>query len=697
MEIKTYFAIARRWAWLLITGLALGALAGLIGSVLQSPAYQASTRILVMRAPQEKTSDYTFLSDQQLVQTYIQLLTTKPVLEKASETLGSPVSKGQVTVQQIGDTQTIQVTVEDETPQRASDIANILVQVLISQNEIIQSGRYTLTEQSIQAQITQIEKQISTMGTEIESISAETLVEQQKQVETQIAALQTEVTQLRNDIQTLTPASTVEQQTLLSEKEARLNQVQPMLTLYQQTYTDLVVLGKPVTSSDSTTRLAQLQATLQLYQQIYTNLLNNLESIRLARLQNTPNVVQIEAASTPSDPVRPRPVTNTGLAAVIGLMLAGGIAFLIEYIDDTIRTPEDIERILNLPIIGYIGDMDVQSGELADVHVLYHPRSPVSEAFRSLRTNLDFTNVDQALNKILITSSGPGEGKTTIAINLATIMAQSGKRVLLIDADMRRPRIHTIFGISNRAGLSTLFRGNTSIQSVIRPVEGMKNVFILPSGSPPPNPTELLASAKMDHILQEASQLVDMIIVDSPPSLVADYQVLATKLDGVLLVIQPGHTHADAAYAMLEQLKRVNAHTLGVVLNKIPNDGYYYGGYHNYYYSNKKDNYYSLPQQGSQPVLENVNSPKQTTEQPMEFYIPPTPTQPEHEEVVEYYNETPPRGRIEVYTPVKDIPAAHNVTTEPKKRKEEFRPNETSSYIIQKHQLEYWYDDKEGE
>jgi capsular exopolysaccharide synthesis family protein len=298
----------------------------------------------------------------------------------------------------------------------------------------------------------------------------------------------------------------------------------------------------------------------------------------LARLQNTPNVVSIETAVVPTNPVRPKPVTNTGLSAVVGLLLAGGIAFLIEYLDDTIRTPEDIERILKLPVIGYIGNIDVGQGEAVDLHVLMHPRSPISEAFRSLRTNLEFTNVDRALKKILVTSAGPSEGKTMVAVNLAAIIAQGGKRVLLIDADMRRPRIHSIFGISNRVGLSTLFRGNMTVRSVMRAVEGLENVFIITSGNLPPNPTELLASTKMDHILQEASQDVDVIIVDSPPSIVADFQVLATKLDGVLMVVQPGNTRADAAFAMLEQLGRVDGSMLGVVLNKIPRDSYHYSG-----------------------------------------------------------------------------------------------------------------------
>ncbi len=591
MEIKLYLAMARKWAWLLVLGLVLGAAGGFVFSSTQTPTYQASTRILVMRAPQEKNSDYTYLTDQQLVQNYIQILTTSAVMDEASAGLGFEVSSKQVKVQQISATQAIQLTVEDENPQRASDIANILVQVLIDQNEMLLAGRYALTEDSIQAQITQIENQIAQLGTEIENISTETVQEQLKQVETQIAAMQFEVTQLKNDIEALTPARTTDQQFLLTEKEARLNQLEPVLALYQQIYSDLIVLGKPVTSGDGTNRLAQLQSTLELYQQIYINLLNNLETIRLARLQNTPNLVQIEPATVPSEPVRPQPLKTTGLSAVVGLMLAGGIAFLIEYIDDTLRTPEDVERVLKLPVIGYVGSISPAQGEAAETHVLKHPRSPVSEAFRSLRTNLDYTNVDRAVSKMLVSSAGPGEGKTTVAVNLAIIMAQRGKRVLLIDADMRRPRIHAIFGLSNRAGLSTLFRGKMPLRSVIHRVERLPSLYIVPSGSLPPNPNELLASARMEAILEEASREVDVIILDSPPALVADYLVLAARADGVLLVLQPGRTRADAAFAMLEQLERASARALGVVLNKIPRNSYYYGGY-SHHDPNKYGDYY---------------------------------------------------------------------------------------------------------
>lgn len=709
MEIKDYITMLRRWAWLLGIGLVLGALSGFLVSIFQTPIYQASTRILVLRASQAEKNTDTYLSDQQLVQTYIQLLTTRPVLEGASNLLGFKVNASQISVQQIRDVQAIQLTVQDADPQRAADIANIMVQVLIDQNEIIQTGRYTQTEQSIQAQITQVENQITQMSAEIENVSTETVQQQLKQVEAQIATMQAEVTQLENDIRQLTPPTTTEQQNLLSEKEARLNQIQPVLLLSQQIYADLLVLGKPSSAEDNgTTRLSQLQTTLKLYQEIYINLLNNLEAIRLARLQNTPNVVSIEAAIVPARPIRPNPVTNIGLSALVGLMLAGGIAFLIEYVDDTIRTPEDIERILKLPVIGYIGDISITHSESVDVHVLKYPRSPISEAFRSLRTNLEFTNVDHALKKILVTSTGPGEGKTMIAVNLAAIMAQGGKRVLLLDADMRRPRVHKIFGISNRVGLSTLFRGTMSVRSAMRTIEDMENVFVITSGSLPPNPAELLATAKMDGILREAGEYVDVIIVDSPPSLVADFQVLATKLDGVLMVVQPGHTRADAAFAMLERLGRVDGSMLGVVLNKIPRDSHFYGGYYHNYYSNKHGDYYYQSEEENQPQLETDRQVLKLLPQ-AESSMPPVQAHPQPQQVKHFSSVQASKPNpsndvfesdeeIKVYIPPKkEIPAAVNIVTEPRKRNDGPHVTEEPSYIIQQHQLEYWYYDENDE
>jgi capsular exopolysaccharide synthesis family protein len=275
--------------------------------------------------------------------------------------------------------------------------------------------------------------------------------------------------------------------------------------------------------------------------------------------------------------------------------------------------------------------------------------------------------VDLPLNRILVASSGPGEGKTTVATNLAASMAQGGRRVLLIDADLRRPRIHAVFGIPNRLGLSSLFRGEAAVRSVMQPVDGMPNLFIIPSGKLPPNPTELLASTRMDRILEEASQEADVIVVDSPPSLVADYQVLATKMDGVIMVIRPGSTHADAAAAMLEHLGRVNARILGVVLNKIQN--------HNFYYPYKRGGYYYQKTVESEPALQveaararephpRVKSnPVELPLQTVEEWIKPEPASEDAREFVE--TEAPQVG----------VPATQAVMTRPRpKMKPRVRP-----------------------
>jgi succinoglycan biosynthesis transport protein ExoP len=282
------------------------------------------------------------------------------------------------------------------------------------------------------------------------------------------------------------------------------------------------------------------------------------------------------------------------LAGAVGLMLAAGIAFLVEYLDDTIKTPEDVDRLLALPLIGYIAEMQLNGKGDAEVYVSRQPRSPVSEAFRSLRTNLEFAAVDTPLRTILVTGAEAGDGKTTIATNLAAIFAQGGKRVLLLDCDLRRPRVHKFLGIQNRVGLTDLFRDSLGLEAVTHQWadSSSKAMSVITSGSLPPNPAELLGSKKMDHLLAEMASRVDVVVIDSPPSMVSDSQVLASKVDGVLLVVQPGKTQSGAARATREQMERAGARVVGIVFNRIPrNRGYYYGGYQYYspyYYSSNK-------------------------------------------------------------------------------------------------------------
>jgi len=593
VELKYYISILKRWAWLLILGLILGAAGGYGGSLYQTAVYQTSTRVLVMSAPQQSSSDLTYLNEQQLTQTYMQLLTTTPILGGTSERLGYSVSAKQIKVQQSQGTQIIEIAVEDTDPQQAVDIANTLVTILLEESEKLQAGRYATMEESLQAQITQMESQIASLQSQVEKVSTQSVQDQLNDVEAQMEPLQDEVSTIQQELATLNPAYTQEQKKRVAELETQLAKIQPLLDLYQQIYSNLVVLGTP-NEGGNNTRLTQSQTTLALYQQIYVNLLSSMESVRLARLQNTPTIVQIEAAIFPNEPIRPRPLTNTMLAGAVGLMLAAGIVFLIEYLDNTLKNPEDILRYLDLPVIGYIAEMKVSSKSAEALYVAKQPRSPVTEAFRALRTNLEFAGVDQPLRTLLVTSPGPNEGKTTTAINLAAIIAQGNKKVVLLDADLRRPRVHRFLSLSNQIGLSDLFRGNLELSSVKRDVEENPNLQVVTSGNLPPNPAELLGSERMNQVLDELTSVAEMVIIDSPPSLVSDATILSAKVDGVILVLQPGKTDIASAKASLELLHRAEARVLGVVFNRIPrNRADYYGGYSHYSSYYKGYSYYA--------------------------------------------------------------------------------------------------------
>ena len=596
MAIKQFLLAAKRWVWLLLLGTILGAVGGYLFSSRQTPIYQASTRFVVLRAAQTTYDYFSYLDSQQLISTYAQLLSTESLLAQASQELGFPVRKGQATAAQIDDTQFVQLTVKDTDPERAALIANGLVKVLIDQNEQLQSVRYISAEQNLQNRIDEAQQQISVLQTQISEISSATVETQLQSVQTQIEDLQDQITTLNTEIAKIdSEHASDEEIARLADYQAQLDQLTPVLSLYQQIYTNLVVLKTPAQSETSTsTQLSQLRTTLELYQQIYISSIGSLETLRLTRAQNTPNVVQVETAVTPANPISPKPMQTALLAGGIGLLVTAGFGFLVEFLDDTIKTPDEVKEILELPVIGLIGELRKKSkDEKLGNYVAFHPRSPVSEAFRALRTNLEYSSVDEPLRSILVTSAGESEGKTTVATNLAIVLAQSGKRVLLMDSDMRRPNVHGQFGIHNRVGLSDLVRGRLTLDDVVRVLPEINNLDIITSGGLPPNPAELLGSERMRNIIEEMKSIYDVIILDSPPMLVSDAQILSTRIDGVIYVIVPGNTHSVAAKRPLEELQRINANLLGVVMNRIPrNRDYYYGGYNYYSPYRKHDSYH---------------------------------------------------------------------------------------------------------
>lgn len=339
--------------------------------------------------------------------------------------------------------------------------------------------------------------------------------------------------------------------------------------------------------ADTQTQLTALNAKLATLQNTYAQLLANSTSGAVNTLS------LFERARIPTQPIDDNALYTLLAAAGIGFLLAAGAAHLLEYLDDTLKGPAEVGQVLGLPTIGYVAAADEFSLEEGVAYMAQNPRTPLAEAFRTLRTNLEFAAVDHPLQTILITSPGPGEGKSTIAGNLGVAMAQGGKRVVVLDADMRRPMVHKLFDCDNGVGLSDLFRGHVTVAEAIRPTT-IDNLRLITSGSAPPNPVELLASGRMQEILRDVGDHADVIIIDSPPFIVTDPYVLAAKVDGVGLVIRPGHTHAQAAKAAVDQLKRADARVIGAILNRIARRGSgYYGGYSYYspYYYYRSDYY----------------------------------------------------------------------------------------------------------
>ena len=606
MELKLIGQMLRRWSWLLVIGMLIGGGAGYAISVYQTPEYLAKTKILVMEPLGNNISNVNDLNDKELAETYMELLITQPILESASQRVGQTVRPSQIRTVRVRDTGLVEVTVRDTDPQQAALIANVLVEVLIEYNEALQLSRFSSSEESLEAQVSEIETELGDLENSIEQRSEQTVeeqrlaAEQQKaELEQQIYTLQGEIARLEQDIDDLTPEAlpntlppplTLEQRNQLNEKRTQLAQKQFNLDLAQETYYRLVLPETTAVLVGPSGGMQNLeQANLELYRQLYTSLLSNYEAVRLARMQNTPNVVQVERATSPTLPIQAGPLRNIILGAAIGLLITGAIAFSLEYMDDTLKTPQDVANVLGLPVVGYVVNESSMDKNEGTPYVSANPRSPMAETFRTLRTNLEFASVDKPLKTILVTSPGASEGKTTVATNLAAVMAQANKRVILLEGDLRRPRVHRALGMTNQIGLSDVFRGQMDIRDVAR-YSKVKDLAVITSGSLPPNPAELLASARMTQILARLVESASVVIIDSPPFVVADSTVLAAKVDGVLLVIQPGKTHAEAAKTMLAQLDRAGAHVVGVVLNRVSRKTSNYYGYYRY----ENDPVYSL-------------------------------------------------------------------------------------------------------
>jgi non-specific protein-tyrosine kinase len=525
MELKQYWHLLRKWTWLLILGAVVAAGTSFLVSRNTTPVYQASTTLLVTPGSVQSLDSYSSLiSSEWLARTYAQLLGSAPVLEETYRRLGLTPGGDPAGA---GSGSGFSLSAE---PVRDTQLISLSVEG--TDPELITAAANTLIQVFIEWQ---------------QGIQTSRYADARTNLTAEMEQVQASIQQLETEIQALQAQGE-------DADQAQLNRLQDQVARYRTSYSAL---------------------------------LNSYSDISLAEANSGDTITVVSPAVRPTAPIRPQVMTNTLLAAVVGVILAAGVAFLVEYLDDTVKTPEDLEAV-DLNVVSAVQRVNL-NGRTPDKRLLAveDPRSLVSESYRTLRTNLQFSSLDKPLRSLVVTSATAEEGKTTKAANLAVVMAQAGKRVVLIDADLRRPAAHRFFALPNREGLtSALVREPMELSDYLQSTQ-VPNLRVLTSGPVPPNPQELLGSQRMEELLLDLRERADFVLVDTPPVLlVADASILAARTDGVVVVVNTGQTRRTAVEQAVEGLRQMGANVVGAVLNMVHvrGGGDYYYGYSSHYY-----------------------------------------------------------------------------------------------------------------
>ncbi|HZH92041.1 MAG TPA: polysaccharide biosynthesis tyrosine autokinase [Pyrinomonadaceae bacterium] len=363
--------------------------------------------------------------------------------------------------------------------------------------------------------------------------------------------------------------------------------------------------GMAKSQSRSEMELGIIQQELETTQQLYNTAIQKQKELDVAGT-DAPSNITISTPARRAEVVGPPRVRNIVIALLLALATGIGLAFLLDYLDDTLKSIEDVDRHIHLPTLALIPAprverrfaMPSRSAALAAagdptanaLALIEEKRSPVAEAYRHLRTSLLLSSAGQPPKTVLVTSSQPSEGKTTTAVNTAVMLAQTGAEVLIIDCDLRRPRIHAHFGLMNTRGVTNYLSGDSNVDGIVQEYEKLPNLKIITSGPVPPNSAELLGSEEMRRLITQLSAKFTHVIIDSPPAIsFTDASILSTMVDGVMLVVHGGRSSRAVVRRAKQQLLDVGAHIYGIVLNNVKlesSDYNYYSGYYSSYYAN---------------------------------------------------------------------------------------------------------------
>ncbi|HEY6210964.1 MAG TPA: polysaccharide biosynthesis tyrosine autokinase, partial [Vicinamibacterales bacterium] len=345
-------------------------------------------------------------------------------------------------------------------------------------------------------------------------------------------------------------------------------------------------------TSGTGVELAVLMRDLDSNRQVYNTMLERAKQADISGEIKTNNIRILDVAEVPRGPISPNTRKDLQYGVIGGFVLAIGLAFLFEYLDNRIKAPEEIRTHLGVPFLGLLPAAPLAPGSKLTPLLNAGVPPRFAEAFRIVRTNVLFSSPDEGARSVLVSSAGPSEGKTCVASNLAIAIAQTGQRVLIIDTDLRRPRVHEVFNVRQEPGLSNLIVGDAKPSDVIK--SSSAGVTVLPAGKIPPNPAELLGSKRFRELFARLSEHFDWIVVDSPPVMaVTDASVVAHMVSGVMFVVSSEMTNRHAARSAIDQLTAARARVIGAVLNRVhlERHPYYYAKYYrreyNEYYISK--------------------------------------------------------------------------------------------------------------
>ncbi len=516
LDLRDYLAVLRRRKATIAITAGVFIVGAIVLSLLQTPQYRATAEVLLER---QSTQDLVTGQQQQggnandeaqRVQTEVEVMRSRSVRDAVRDELGYAPS---VRISAKGATSVVSISATDTKPATAAEEANTYASVAITIRR--------------DANIEVLENAVAVLMTQVQDIDEQVLQGEQT------------VNDLQDELNALAP-----------EDPARIGKQQEV---------DQAIA----------TRDAQ-RVALQSQRDGYVQRLGQLQlSITGAQADGGGTVVS--QAIEPREPFAPDPVRNTLIALVFGLLLGAALAFLRDYLDDRIRTKDDLDLVTGgadvLGLVPLVEDWRNRSeAELVSVSA---PASPAAEAYRSLRTSLQFVGIGRPVRIIQVTSSSASEGKTTTLSNLGVVLARAGHRVVLVDCDLRRPRLHRFFGLENRVGFSTAILGD-GVADVIQPVPDIPRLSVVASGPTPPNPSELLATRRAGGLLETLAEHFDYVLVDCPPLLpVADAVILASYVDATLLVATVNTTTKRSLSRSLELIRQVDAPLVGLVLNGL--------------------------------------------------------------------------------------------------------------------------------